>query len=107
MLVFALALLTVWKTRRADGQRAMAGGAGTVDDLCYTYDLDLLPAAGDAARRAGGWKPARRAVALLAGFGRLPVNADRPVITPLGRWAVHRLEDAYPARPTRRSPPPN
>jgi hypothetical protein len=35
-------------------------------------------------------------VALLAGFGAVTGDADRPVITPLGRWAVHRLEDALP-----------
>ena len=33
---------------------------------------------------------------MLAGFGAVTGDADRPVITPLGRWAVHRLENALP-----------
>ncbi|HUY52543.1 MAG TPA: hypothetical protein VMV92_43720 [Streptosporangiaceae bacterium] len=66
------------------------------DDLCDTYDVDLLPAA--AMRRAGRASGSRLGglVALLAGFGAVTGDADRPVITPLGRWAVHRLEDAPP-----------
>jgi hypothetical protein len=66
------------------------------DDLCDTYDLDLLPAA--AMRRAGlaGQSRLGGLVALLAGFGTVTGDADRPVITPLGRWAVHRLADALP-----------
>ncbi len=35
-------------------------------------------------------------VALLAGFGAVSGDADRPVITPLGRWAARRLEEALP-----------
>src|SRR5260370_40667582 len=41
-------------------------------------------------RRLGGM------VALLAGFGAVSGDADRPVITPLGRWAGRRLEEALP-----------
>src|SRR5260221_6809354 len=35
-------------------------------------------------------------VALLARFGAVSGDADRPVITPLGRWAARRLEEALP-----------
>src|SRR5260370_24196260 len=35
-------------------------------------------------------------VALLAGFGAVSGDADRPVITPLGRWAAQRLDEALP-----------
>src|SRR5260370_7692028 len=49
-------------------------------------------------RRAGlaGGSRLGGMVALLAGFGAVTGDADRPVITPLGRWAARRLEEALP-----------
>ena len=97
MLVFALALLTVLEDEEVQaGKELWQAVLEQSDDLCDTYDLDLLPAA--AMRRAGlaGGSRLGGLVALLAGFGAVTGDADRPVITPLGRWAVHRLEDALP-----------
>lgn len=98
MLVFALALLTVLEDEKVPmGEELWQAVLEQSDDLCDTYDLDLLPAA--AMRRAGlaGGSRLGGLVALLAGFGAVTGDADRPVITPLGRWAVHRLEDALPS----------
>ncbi len=97
MLVFALALLTVLEDEEVPtGKQLWKAVLEESDDLCDTYDLDLLPAA--AMRRVGLAGPSRLGgmVALLAGFGAVTGDADRPVITPLGRWAVHQLEDAIP-----------
>jgi hypothetical protein len=109
MLVFALALLTVLEDEEVPtGKDLWQAVLEQSDDLCDTYDLDLvLPAA--AMRRAGlaGGSRLGGLVALLAAFGAVTGDADRPVITPLGRWAMHQLEDTLPARPTRKSPPPN
>jgi Plasmid pRiA4b ORF-3-like protein len=97
MLAFALALLTVLEDEEAptSGElwRAVLEESG---DLCDTYDLDLVPFA--AMRRTGpaGGSQLGGMVALLAGFGAVTGGADRPVITPLGRWAVRRLADALP-----------
>jgi Plasmid pRiA4b ORF-3-like protein len=97
MLVLALALLTVLEDEEGPtGKELWQAVLEQSDDLCYTYDLDLLPAA--AIRRAvlAGGSRLGGLVTLLAGFGAVTGDADRPVITPLGRWAVHRLEDALP-----------
>ncbi len=97
MLVFALTLLTVLEDEEVPtGKELWHAVLQESDDLCDTYDLDLVPAA--AMRRAGlaGRSRLGGLVALLAGFGAVTGDADRPVITPLGRWAVHRLEDAIP-----------
>ena len=97
MLVFALALLTVLEDEEVPaGKELWQAVLEESDDLCDTYDLDLVPAA--AMRRAGRAGESRLGgmVALLAGFGAVTGDADRPVITPLGRWAVHRLEEAIP-----------
>lgn len=97
MLVFTLALLTVLEDDEVPtGKELWQGVLEQSDDLCDDYDLDLLPVA--AMRRAGlaGGSRLGGLVALLAGFGAVTGDADRPVITPLGRWAVHRLEAALP-----------
>ena len=97
MLVFALALLTVLEDEEGPaGKELWQAVLEQSDDLCDTYDLDVLPAA--AMRRAGlaGGSRFGGLVALLTGFGAVTGDAGRPVITPLGRWAVHRLEDALP-----------
>ena len=97
MLVFALALLMVLEDDEVPTGRELSQAVREQsDDLCDTYDLHLLPAV--AMRRAGlaGGSRLGGLVALLAGFGAVTGDADRPMITPLGRWAVHRLEDALP-----------
>src|SRR5260370_10113093 len=97
MLVFALTLVTVLEDEEVPtGKELWHAVLQESDDLCDTYDLDLVPAA--AMRRAGlaGRSRLGGLVALLAGFGAVTGDADRPVIAPLGRWAVHRLEDAIP-----------
>jgi hypothetical protein len=97
VLVFALALLTVLQDEEVPaGHELWQAVLEESDDLCDTYDLDLVPAA--AMRRAGraGGSRLGGMVALLAGFGAVTGDADRPVITPLGRWAVRRLEEAMP-----------
>lgn len=97
MLVFALALLTVLEDEEVPaGKELWQAVLEQSDDLCDTCDLDLLPAA--AMRRTGlaGQSRLGGLAALLAGFGAVTGHADRPVITPLGRWAVHRLQDALP-----------
>src|SRR6266702_6184332 len=97
MLVFALALLTVLEDEEVPtGKELWHAVLEESDDLCDTHDLDLVPAA--AMRRAylAGGSRLGGMVALLAGFGAVTGGAGRPVITPLGRWAVHRLEDALP-----------
>ncbi len=95
MLVFALALLAVLEDEEVPtGKELWRAVLEESDDLCDTYDLDLVPAA--AMRRAGlaGGSRLGGLVALLAGFGAVTGDADRPVITPLGCWAVPRLEEA-------------
>ncbi len=97
MLVCALALLTVLEDEEVPtGKELWHAVLEESDDLCDTYDLDLVPAA--AMRRAGlaGGSRLGGMVALLAGFGAVTGDADRPVITPLGRWAARRLEEALP-----------
>jgi hypothetical protein len=97
MLVCALALLTVLDDEEAPtGRELWRAVLEQSDDLCDTYDLDLVPAA--AMRRAGraGGSRLGGVVALLAGFGAVTGAADRPLITPLGRWAARRLEEAMP-----------
>ena len=95
--MFALALLMVLEDDEVPtGKELSQAWREQTDDVCDTYDLDLLPAA--AMRRAGlaGGSRLGGLVALLAGLRAVTGNADKPVITPLGRWAVHRLEAALP-----------
>ena len=97
MLVFALALLRVLEDEEVPaGRELWRAVREESDDLCDAHDLDLVPFA--AMRHAGlaGESPLGPMVALLAGFGAVTGRAGRPVITPLGCWAVHRLEDALP-----------
>jgi hypothetical protein len=101
MLVLALALLTVLEDEDEDedvptGRELWQAVLEESDDLCDTYELDLVPAA--AMRRAGRAGESRLGgmVALLAGFEAVTGDTGRPVITPLGRWAMHWLEEALP-----------
>lgn len=97
MLAFALALLTVLEDEKAPtGAELWLAVLEESGDLCDTYDLDLVPYA--VMRRTGpaGGSQLGGMVALLAGFGAVTGRAGRPVITPLGRWAVRRLADALP-----------
>jgi hypothetical protein len=97
MLLFALALLAVLDDEEAPtGTELWRAVLEESDDLCDTFDLDLIPfAAMWRAGPAGGGRIGGL-VELLAGFGAVTGDADRPVITPLGRWAARRLAEALP-----------
>jgi uncharacterized protein (UPF0147 family) len=97
MLAFALALLMVLEHEEpptaANLWWAVLEESG---DLCRTYDLDLAPFGGMRPTALAGGSQLAGMVALLAEFGAVTGAAGRPVITPLGRWAVRRLADALP-----------
>jgi hypothetical protein len=98
MLAFALALLSVLTdevvpTGKDLWQAVLEEG----DDICSTYDLDVVPAA--AMRRVArqpGDSPLSGIVALLSSFGAVTGTADKPAITALGRWAIGQLTEALP-----------
>ncbi len=97
VLAFALALLRVLDEEEVPaGTELWRAVREESAELCDTYDLDVVPFA--ATRRTGpaGESPLGAMVALLAGFGAVTGRAGRPVITPLGRWAARRLEEAMP-----------
>jgi len=97
MLVFALALLTVLDDEEVPAARELWRAVlEESDDLCDTYDLGLAPAAAMRSPLRAGGSPLGGMMSLLTDFRAVTGKAGRPVITPLGRWAVQRLDKALP-----------
>jgi hypothetical protein len=67
-------------------------------DLCDRYDKASWEAshAADRYYDLETGNPLAGLVALLAGFGAVTDDPERPVITPLGRWATAHLADGLP-----------
>ena len=102
VLVFALALLRVLEYEEVPTGRGLWRAVLEQSDiLCDAYELAMVPFA--AMRHAGlaGESRLGPMVALLVGFGAVTGRAGQPVISALGRWTVHRLEEALrrPADP--------
>jgi hypothetical protein len=97
VLAFALALLRVLERDEAptDSELWRAVREESVE-LCEAYDLALVPFAAIRSTGPAGERPLATMMAMLASFGAVTSHAGRPVITPLGRWAVRRLEGAIP-----------
>jgi hypothetical protein len=97
MLVFALALLTVLDGEEVPtGRELWLAVLEESDDLCDTYDLGLAPAAAMRTPLRAGGSPLGGMTALLTDFRAVTGKAGRPVVTPLGRWAVRRLDETLP-----------
>jgi hypothetical protein len=97
VLAFALALLRVLEQEEVPaGSELWRAVRDESVDLYEAYDLAVVPFA--AMRPAGpaGESPLGAIVAMLYSFGAVTGRAGRPVITPLGRWAAQRLDEALP-----------
>jgi Plasmid pRiA4b ORF-3-like protein len=97
VLAFALALFRVLERQEAlAGSELRCAVREESVDLCEAYALDAVPFASMRHTGPPGEDPLAAMVAMLAGFGAVTGRAGRPVITPLGRWAVRRLAEAMP-----------
>jgi hypothetical protein len=97
VLAFALALLRVLEReeRLANSELWRAVREESVD-LCEAYALAVVPFASMRHTGPAAEGPLAPMVAMLVGFGAVKGRAGRPVITPLGHWAVRRLAEAIP-----------
>ena len=97
--LLAMALLAVL---RKDGEQRTGGLWGPVQaalhDLCDRYDKSSWEPLHAADRYDGPetGMPLAGLVALLAEFGAVAGDADKPLITPLGCWAARHLADGLP-----------
>jgi hypothetical protein len=97
--LLVMALLTVLgEDRMPRRDRLWLSVDAALHDLCERYDKESWEAshAADRYYDPETGTPLPGLVALLAGFGAVTDDREKPVITPLGRWAVAHLADGLP-----------